>query len=82
MANNKYKILKSIDDAKDLIKKVMEKPKGKRVIRGYQFPEGMRIVGKHIKFIGCKMHKVSADRGDTNDVKRFQHISENIIICK
>lgn len=59
MANNKYKILKSIDDAEDLIKQVMEKPEGKRVIRGYQFPEGMRIVGKHIKFIGCKMHNVS-----------------------
>lgn len=26
--------------------------------------------------------KVAAGRGDTNDVKRFQHISENIIICK
>lgn len=26
--------------------------------------------------------KVAADRGDTNDVKRFQHIPENIIICK
>lgn len=26
--------------------------------------------------------KVAANRGDTNDVKRFQHISENIIICK
>ena len=26
--------------------------------------------------------KVAAERGDTNDVKRFQHISENIIICK
>lgn len=26
--------------------------------------------------------KVAADRGDTNDVKRFQNIPENIIICK
>lgn len=26
--------------------------------------------------------KVAADRGDTNDVKRFQHIPENIFICK
>ena len=26
--------------------------------------------------------KVATDRGDTNDVKRFQHIPENIIICK
>lgn len=26
--------------------------------------------------------KVAADRGDTNDVKRFQNIPENIFICK
>ena len=26
--------------------------------------------------------KVAAERGDTNDVKRFQNIPENIIICK
>ena len=26
--------------------------------------------------------KVATERGDTNDVKRFQHIPENIIICK
>ena len=26
--------------------------------------------------------KVAANRGDTNDVKRFQHIPENIIVCK
>ena len=26
--------------------------------------------------------KVAADRGDTNDVKRFQYIPENIFICK
>ena len=26
--------------------------------------------------------KVAADRGDTNDVKRFQSIPENIFICK
>ena len=59
MAKRRNKKFDSVEDAKAFLAEVMKRPKEKRTVTGYEFPEKMPVKCEDVTFVDCVFHKAS-----------------------